>query len=36
LKGFLAAVTTANPKQRSALTIEFIRMLALYLEAKFD
>jgi len=36
VKGFLAAVTTANPKQRSALTIEFTRMLALYLEAKFD
>jgi hypothetical protein len=36
VKGFLAAVTTANPKQRSALTIEFIRTLALYLEAKFD
>jgi AcrR family transcriptional regulator len=36
VKGFLAAVTTANPKQRSALTIEFTRMLALYLDAKFD
>src|SRR4029077_4839515 len=36
VKGFLAAVTAANPKQRAALTIEFTRMLALYLEAKFD
>ena len=36
VKGFLAAITTANPKQRSALTIEFTRMLALYLESKFD
>jgi hypothetical protein len=35
VKGFLSVIAAAPPNRRAPVTVEFTKMLSLYLEAKF-